>query len=253
MAKRKTTQSPIEKRVQEWLTNLKKHGGKVVAVDFTQYYMEHFCDERGRPTALVEAIEEFRNMSPEEVAEYQDIEFEDAERFEKYYWAERAVHMIWLLQQEQIVYKPSVAYSELTDDLRLVQGGGRIISLYVKTKEVPVIYFDFPDVDYIEFDDAVELTTAKKLLQSVMVDSSTKFDDNISMDVLNNEIYRAPGATSINKYPNYACSGNLNAVSQITWQSKAVAYKELIDACEDTDSAVFKVMWGPILAPGVKW
>ena len=241
-----------EERIQTWLDNLNAFGGKVLAIDFTKYYLQHFCDDRGRPTALIEAIEELRKLTPEQILEYQELDFNSDERFTTHAWAERSIHMIWLLQQEQIVYKPSVTYNANTNDLRILQGGGRVISLYAKTKQVPVIYIQFPDTLPVEFPDAVEVTTASEFLDAVMLNGET-YDDLITFDILDNSIYREDDTAVEHKYPNYACSGSLNASSQISWQSKASAYKTLIDEYEDVDSAVKALMYWPINGPGIKW
>jgi len=231
-----------EQVVSDWFENHRRSGGKIWAVNFKNYFEKFYLGTNNIPRDLYNSIKKFKESEIKDVIAYSQIssskEFNHL-RFDTYYYQERASHMIWLIHQPEIVYKPNISYSNVNQNLRLIQGGGRLLSLYYNHSNIPVIYYDYGSMPSVILDDMILINSVDELLLSLRIDGN-RYNDKAEVLPLSKKLFND---CDDNQYDflNYACSGALNFTSQSQWQKKSVHYWNVLQECSSVENAVEEI------------
>lgn len=232
---------------EDWFENHTRNGGKIYTADFRDYYEEHYISKVNNiPIDFYNSIENFMKCNFETVHAYSQLSNDKLSnhlRFDKYYFEERASHMIWLIQEPNIIYKPSISYSHAKQKLRLIQGGGRMLSLYYNKDTIPVLYYDYNDMPHVSLTDMTAIDSADKLLTSFRIDS-TDYNDKVEEIELLKNLFNNHDDNQY-YFLNFACSGKLNFSAQTQWQDKSVEYWHKLQQFSTVVDAIKEITSGP--------
>lgn len=131
-----------QNKLDNWWTEFNDLGGEAYYVDFTDQYTNKFCINNV-PKSVLQSIDYIRNMSMEDIQTYAN-EPDYSIRFNQYNQLERATHILWMIEQDGVIFKPMVTYIEKQKGPRVTFGSARAAAMKMFYDKVPAIYYHLP-------------------------------------------------------------------------------------------------------------
>lgn len=213
----------------EWFNRFRLQGGRFYKVDFTQKYQQSRLDQRGRDTILLDWIKRFRNKSRSKVVNYSKISTGRSSDHIRYnddnVFIELAVHGIWICKQPEILLRPSVRYNKFVNDYTFMNGNARAPALYMKTNEVPVILFKYPEDPEPEFEGMERLHELQDVIDAIRLDGKP-FDKDYDVQRHHLTPMDKSDLAGFYWFICFGSNGKFNEECREIWRHEAVDYHQ---------------------------
>ena len=222
-----------QQKLDDWWSEFNDLGGEAYYVDFTDYYADNFCIN-GIPRSVLQSIDYIRNMDMKDIQDYAN-EPNYSIRFNQYNQLERATHILWMIEQPGVIFKPMVTYIEKQKGPRVTFGSARAAAMKMLYNKVPAIYYHLPGNPKNEMlTDEARITDAQQILdysRNEMWDDALAHEIQDIIIINTAKIRNGKDFNNLDKnYPllNYAF-GSFHNECVNGWTVNSVVYKKRIE------------------------